>query len=156
MTVKHLFLSTGSRAQFYLTVLIILIYLPKYANPFLVKQTALHLDFNCGAGKEAAVRHCSLQNWGDSCEAGTSRPPSRLGGSVLCTCAERGMGPQPPQWPLSPRDGPDQNAPQLGVFSGNTALETAYSSTNQVLLRFHSDFSNGGFFVLNFHGQFIS
>ncbi|MBZ3876498.1 CUB and sushi domain-containing protein 1 [Sciurus carolinensis] len=48
-------------------------------------------------------------------------------------------------------DGPDQNAPQLGVFSGNTALETAHSSTSQVLLKFHSDFSNGGFFVLNFH-----
>ncbi|XP_019508240.1 PREDICTED: CUB and sushi domain-containing protein 1 [Hipposideros armiger] len=48
-------------------------------------------------------------------------------------------------------DGPDQNSPQLGVFSGNTALESAYSSTNQVLLKFHSDFSNGGFFVLNFH-----
>ncbi|XP_035867009.1 CUB and sushi domain-containing protein 1 [Phyllostomus discolor] len=48
-------------------------------------------------------------------------------------------------------DGPDQSAPQLGVFSGNTALETARSSTNQVLLKFHSDFSNGGFFVLNFH-----
>ncbi|XP_054992155.1 CUB and sushi domain-containing protein 1 isoform X1 [Sorex araneus] len=47
-------------------------------------------------------------------------------------------------------DGPDPNAPQLGIFSGNTALETAYSSTNQVLLKFHSDFSNGGFFVLNF------
>lgn len=53
-----------------------------------------------------------------------------------------------------PRDGPDHNSPQLGVFSGNTALETAYSSTNQVLLKFHSDFSTGGFFVLNFHGQF--
>ncbi|XP_073075332.1 CUB and sushi domain-containing protein 1 isoform X4 [Manis javanica] len=48
-------------------------------------------------------------------------------------------------------DGPDQTSPQLGVFSGNTALETAHSSTNQVLLKFHSDFSNGGFFVLNFH-----
>ncbi|XP_075853394.1 CUB and sushi domain-containing protein 1 isoform X2 [Microcebus murinus] len=48
-------------------------------------------------------------------------------------------------------DGPDQSAPQLGVFSGNTALETAYSSASQVLLKFHSDFSNGGFFVLNFH-----
>ncbi|KAM4694506.1 CUB and sushi domain-containing protein 1 [Discoglossus pictus] len=48
-------------------------------------------------------------------------------------------------------DGADQNSPQLGVFSGNTALETAYSSTNQVLLKFHSDFSTGGFFVLNFH-----
>ncbi|KAL0612952.1 CUB and sushi domain-containing protein 1 [Plecturocebus cupreus] len=53
------------------------------------------------------------------------------------------------------QDGPDQNSPQLGVFSGNTALETAYSSTNQVLLKFHSDFSNGGFFVLNFHGDFV-
>lgn len=60
----------------------------------------------------------------------------------------------PAQTPVSiRRDGPDQSAPQLGVFSGNTALETAYSSTNQVLLKFHSDFSNGGFFVLNFHGQ---
>ena len=60
------------------------------------------------------------------------------------------------RWPFfSPRDGPDQNSPQLGVFSGNTALETAYSSTNQVLLKFHSDFSNGGFFVLNFHGQCV-
>lgn len=53
-----------------------------------------------------------------------------------------------------PRDGPDQNSPQLGVFSGNTALETAFSSSNQVLLKFHSDFSTGGFFVLNFHGQY--
>lgn len=61
----------------------------------------------------------------------------------------------PSQTSLFPRDGPDQNSPQLGVFSGNTALETAYSSTNQVLLKFHSDFSNGGFFVLNFHGQCI-
>ena len=58
--------------------------------------------------------------------------------------------------PCPRRDGPDQNAPQLGVFSGNTALETAYSSTNQVLLKFHSDFSNGGFFVLNFHGQWAA
>ncbi|KAJ8250433.1 hypothetical protein COCON_G00223550 [Conger conger] len=48
-------------------------------------------------------------------------------------------------------DGPDQHYPQLGVFSGNTALESAYSSFNQVLIRFHSDFSTSGFFVLNFH-----
>ncbi|XP_039595033.1 CUB and sushi domain-containing protein 1-like [Polypterus senegalus] len=48
-------------------------------------------------------------------------------------------------------DGPDQTYPQLGVFSGNTALETAYSSSNQVLIKFHSDFSTGGLFVLNFH-----
>lgn len=62
-------------------------------------------------------------------------------------------GPRFMPHPLPDRDGPDQSAPQLGVFSGNTALESAYSSTSQVLLRFHSDFSNGGFFVLNFHGQ---
>uniref|UniRef100_A0A8C5A417 CUB and Sushi multiple domains 1 n=1 Tax=Gadus morhua TaxID=8049 RepID=A0A8C5A417_GADMO len=40
---------------------------------------------------------------------------------------------------------------QLGVFSGNTALESAYSASPQVLIRFHSDFSTGGFFILNFH-----
>eukprot|EP00063_Salmo_salar_P060825 XP_014035660.1 PREDICTED: CUB and sushi domain-containing protein 1-like isoform X3 [Salmo salar] len=48
-------------------------------------------------------------------------------------------------------DGPEQSYPQLGIFSGNTALETAYSSFNQVLIKFHSDFSTSGFFVLNFH-----
>ncbi|KAM4592287.1 CUB and sushi domain-containing protein 1-like [Odontesthes bonariensis] len=48
-------------------------------------------------------------------------------------------------------DGPDTSSPQLGVFSGNTALESAYSSSSQVLIRFHSDFSTGGFFILNFH-----
>ncbi|MBN3309505.1 CSMD1 protein, partial [Amia calva] len=48
-------------------------------------------------------------------------------------------------------DGPEQSYPQLGVFSGNTALESAYSSFNQVLIKFHSDFSTSGFFVLNFH-----
>uniref|UniRef100_A0A3P8W7T0 CUB and Sushi multiple domains 1 n=1 Tax=Cynoglossus semilaevis TaxID=244447 RepID=A0A3P8W7T0_CYNSE len=48
-------------------------------------------------------------------------------------------------------DGPDTSSPQLGVFSGNTALETAYSTSPNVLIRFHSDFSTGGFFILNFH-----
>uniref|UniRef100_A0A3B4YUQ9 CUB and Sushi multiple domains 1 n=1 Tax=Seriola lalandi dorsalis TaxID=1841481 RepID=A0A3B4YUQ9_SERLL len=48
-------------------------------------------------------------------------------------------------------DGPDTSSPQLGVFSGNTALESAYSTSPQVLIRFHSDFSTGGFFILNFH-----
>ncbi|XP_041921873.1 CUB and sushi domain-containing protein 1-like [Alosa sapidissima] len=48
-------------------------------------------------------------------------------------------------------DGPDQSFPQLGIFSGNTALESAYSSFNQVLIKFHSDFSTSGLFVLNFH-----
>ncbi|XDV50780.1 hypothetical protein PO909_019792, partial [Leuciscus waleckii] len=49
-------------------------------------------------------------------------------------------------------DGPEQSYPQLGIFSGNTALESAYSTFNQVLIKFHSDFSTSGFFVLNFHG----
>uniref|UniRef100_A0A8C8DH07 CUB and Sushi multiple domains 1 n=1 Tax=Oryzias sinensis TaxID=183150 RepID=A0A8C8DH07_9TELE len=48
-------------------------------------------------------------------------------------------------------DGPDTLSTQLGVFSGNTALESAYSTSPQVLIRFHSDFSTGGFFILNFH-----
>ncbi|XP_077568652.1 CUB and sushi domain-containing protein 1-like isoform X2 [Stigmatopora nigra] len=48
-------------------------------------------------------------------------------------------------------DGPDTTSPQLGVFSGNTALESAHSSSSTVLIRFHSDFSTGGFFILNFH-----
>ncbi|XP_070827197.1 CUB and sushi domain-containing protein 1a isoform X2 [Chaetodon trifascialis] len=48
-------------------------------------------------------------------------------------------------------DGPDTSSPQLGVFSGNTALESAYSTSLKVLIRFHSDFSTGGFFILNFH-----
>lgn len=53
------------------------------------------------------------------------------------------------------RDGPDTSSPQLGVFSGNTALESAYSTSLMVLIRFHSDFSTGGFFILNFHGKKI-
>ncbi|XP_037549410.1 CUB and sushi domain-containing protein 1 [Nematolebias whitei] len=48
-------------------------------------------------------------------------------------------------------DGSDTSSPQLGVFSGNTALESAYSTSPHVLIRFHSDFSTGGFFILNFH-----
>uniref|UniRef100_A0AAQ4S5S2 CUB and Sushi multiple domains 1 n=1 Tax=Gasterosteus aculeatus aculeatus TaxID=481459 RepID=A0AAQ4S5S2_GASAC len=48
-------------------------------------------------------------------------------------------------------DGPDTSSPQLGVFSGNTALESAYSTSPKVRIRFHSDFSTGGFFILNFH-----
>ncbi|XP_068184525.1 CUB and sushi domain-containing protein 1a [Antennarius striatus] len=48
-------------------------------------------------------------------------------------------------------DGPDTSSPQLGVFSGNTALESAYSTSLKVLIHFHSDFSTGGFFILNFH-----
>uniref|UniRef100_A0A3Q3NCL8 CUB and Sushi multiple domains 1 n=1 Tax=Mastacembelus armatus TaxID=205130 RepID=A0A3Q3NCL8_9TELE len=48
-------------------------------------------------------------------------------------------------------DGQDTSSSQLGVFSGNTALESAYSASPNVLIHFHSDFSTGGFFILNFH-----
>ncbi|KAI4829824.1 hypothetical protein KUCAC02_001489, partial [Chaenocephalus aceratus] len=52
-------------------------------------------------------------------------------------------------------DGPETSSPQLGVFSGNTALESAYSTSPKVLIRFHSDFSTGGFFILNYHGDIV-
>ncbi|XP_076768323.1 LOW QUALITY PROTEIN: CUB and sushi domain-containing protein 3 [Arvicanthis niloticus] len=48
-------------------------------------------------------------------------------------------------------DGPDQNSPQIGQFSGNTALESVYSTSNQILIKFHSDFTTSGFFVLSYH-----
>uniref|UniRef100_A0AAY4CTR7 CUB and Sushi multiple domains 3a n=1 Tax=Denticeps clupeoides TaxID=299321 RepID=A0AAY4CTR7_9TELE len=48
-------------------------------------------------------------------------------------------------------DGPDQSSPQIGQFSGNTALESVYSTSNQILVKFHSDFSGSGFFVLSYH-----
>ncbi|MBN3314648.1 CSMD3 protein, partial [Atractosteus spatula] len=48
-------------------------------------------------------------------------------------------------------DGPDQNSPQIGQFSGNTALESVYTTSNQILIKFHSDFSGSGFFVLSYH-----
>ncbi|KAG9344371.1 hypothetical protein JZ751_011040, partial [Albula glossodonta] len=49
-----------------------------------------------------------------------------------------------------------------GIYINFTLLQTepvtdyiasAYSSFNQVLIKFHSDFSTSGFFVLNFHAQ---
>nr|DBA24038.1 TPA: hypothetical protein GDO54_011744 [Pyxicephalus adspersus] len=48
-------------------------------------------------------------------------------------------------------DGPDQSSPQIGQFSGNTALESVYSTSNHVLIKFHSDFTTSGFFVLSYH-----
>nr|XP_032817255.1 CUB and sushi domain-containing protein 3-like isoform X3 [Petromyzon marinus] len=47
-------------------------------------------------------------------------------------------------------DGLDQDSPQLGQFSGNTALESVRSTSHQVLVKFHSDFSTSGFFVLSY------
>uniref|UniRef100_A0A8D2MWI2 CUB and Sushi multiple domains 2 n=1 Tax=Zonotrichia albicollis TaxID=44394 RepID=A0A8D2MWI2_ZONAL len=49
-------------------------------------------------------------------------------------------------------DGPQQTAPQLGVFTGNSAKKSAQSSSNQVLLKFHSDGANGGIFAIYFYG----
>lgn len=53
------------------------------------------------------------------------------------------------------RDGPDQSSPQIGQFSGNTALESVYSTSNIILIKFHSDFSGAGFFVLSYHGKIV-
>lgn len=52
------------------------------------------------------------------------------------------------------RDGPQQTAPQLGVFTGNSAKKSAQSSSNQVLMKFHSDAANGGIFAIYFYGQY--
>lgn len=59
-----------------------------------------------------------------------------------------------PALSLPCRDGPDQNSPQIGQFSGNTALESVYSTSNQILIKFHSDFTTSGFFVLSYHGWY--
>ncbi|XP_067863040.1 CUB and sushi domain-containing protein 2 [Heptranchias perlo] len=48
-------------------------------------------------------------------------------------------------------DGAQQSAPQLGVFSGSSTKESTYSSSNQILIKFHSDMAKGGLFVLNFY-----
>ncbi|XP_056125886.1 CUB and sushi domain-containing protein 3 isoform X4 [Rhinichthys klamathensis goyatoka] len=48
-------------------------------------------------------------------------------------------------------DGPDQASPQIGQFSGSSSQEFVSSTSNQILLKFHSDFSTSGFFVLRFH-----
>ncbi|XP_072548530.1 CUB and sushi domain-containing protein 3 isoform X2 [Salminus brasiliensis] len=48
-------------------------------------------------------------------------------------------------------DGPDQASPQIGQFSGSSAQEAVSSTSNHVLLKFHSDFSTSGFFVLRYH-----
>ncbi|XP_041102684.1 CUB and sushi domain-containing protein 3-like [Polyodon spathula] len=52
-------------------------------------------------------------------------------------------------------DGADQNSPQIGQFSGNTALDSVYSTSNQDLIKFHSDFTTGGFFVLSYHAYHL-
>ncbi|GAA6065016.1 CUB and sushi domain-containing protein 3, partial [Tachysurus ichikawai] len=53
-------------------------------------------------------------------------------------------------------DGPDQTSPQLGQFSGSSLQEAISSTSNHILLRFHSDFSTSGFFVLHYYGELRS
>lgn len=51
------------------------------------------------------------------------------------------------------RDGPDQASPQIGQFSGSSTQEGVSTTANQILIKFHSDFSTSGFFVLRYHGN---
>uniref|UniRef100_A0A8C4R6D0 CUB and sushi domain-containing protein 1 n=1 Tax=Eptatretus burgeri TaxID=7764 RepID=A0A8C4R6D0_EPTBU len=48
-------------------------------------------------------------------------------------------------------DGASNDSPELGQFSGNTALESVSGRSNLVRIKFHSDFSTGGFFVLHYY-----
>ncbi|XP_050987326.1 CUB and sushi domain-containing protein 3 isoform X1 [Labeo rohita] len=48
-------------------------------------------------------------------------------------------------------DGPDQTSPQISQFSGSSPQEAVSSTSNHILLKFHSDFSTSGFFVLRYH-----
>uniref|UniRef100_A0A7N4NRF0 CUB and Sushi multiple domains 2 n=1 Tax=Sarcophilus harrisii TaxID=9305 RepID=A0A7N4NRF0_SARHA len=53
-------------------------------------------------------------------------------------------------------DGPQQTAPQLGVFTRSSAKKITQSSSNQVLLKFHSDAAVGGIFVIAFSAYQLS
>ncbi|XP_028594815.2 CUB and sushi domain-containing protein 2 isoform X2 [Podarcis muralis] len=53
-------------------------------------------------------------------------------------------------------DGPQQTAPQLGVFTGNSAKKATQSSSNQVLLKFYSDVANGGVFAIHYYAYQLS
>ncbi|XP_019343511.2 CUB and sushi domain-containing protein 2 isoform X1 [Alligator mississippiensis] len=53
-------------------------------------------------------------------------------------------------------DGPQQTAPQLGVFTGNSAKKSTQSSSNQILMKFHSDAANGGIFAIYFYAYQLS
>ncbi|XP_053254903.1 CUB and sushi domain-containing protein 2 isoform X3 [Podarcis raffonei] len=53
-------------------------------------------------------------------------------------------------------DGPQQTAPQLGVFTGNSAKKATQSSSNQILLKFYSDVANGGVFAIHYYAYQLS
>ncbi|KAF3691668.1 CUB and sushi domain-containing protein 3 CUB and sushi multiple domains protein 3 [Channa argus] len=48
-------------------------------------------------------------------------------------------------------DGPDQASPQIGQFSGSSVQDGVSTTANQILIKFHSDFSTSGFFVLHYY-----
>uniref|UniRef100_A0A7N6FBD4 CUB and Sushi multiple domains 3a n=1 Tax=Anabas testudineus TaxID=64144 RepID=A0A7N6FBD4_ANATE len=48
-------------------------------------------------------------------------------------------------------DGPDQASPQIGQFSGTSVQDGVSTTANQILIKFHSDFSTSGFFVLHYY-----
>nr|XP_033812744.1 CUB and sushi domain-containing protein 2 [Geotrypetes seraphini] len=53
-------------------------------------------------------------------------------------------------------DGPQQTASQLGVFTGSATKRSTQSSSNQALLKFHSDAANGGLFAIYFYAYPLS
>ncbi|EDL80492.1 rCG30855 [Rattus norvegicus] len=52
-------------------------------------------------------------------------------------------------------DGPQQTSLQLGVFTRSLSKKIAYSSSNQVLLKFHRDTATGGIFAIAFTGDIV-
>uniref|UniRef100_A0A8C5DPG5 CUB and sushi domain-containing protein 3-like n=1 Tax=Gouania willdenowi TaxID=441366 RepID=A0A8C5DPG5_GOUWI len=48
-------------------------------------------------------------------------------------------------------DGPDQTSPQIGQFSGSSVQDGLSTTANQILIKFHSDFSTSGFFELHYY-----
>lgn len=50
------------------------------------------------------------------------------------------------------RDGPQENARKLGVFTDGEPNEPPSSTSNQILIRFRSNTEKGGLFKINYQG----
>lgn len=50
------------------------------------------------------------------------------------------------------RDGPQENARKLGVFTDGEPNDPPSSTSNQILIRFHSNSEKGGLFRINYQG----
>lgn len=59
-------------------------------------------------------------------------------------------------FPFLFRDGSQESAPQLGVFTGHSVKKAIQSSSNHALMKFHSDAANGGLFIIHFYGVYSS